>query len=406
MTISNYLLGMGTARPEHVMTQGQAIEMAQQVTCRTEEDRRLLAAIYRRAGIDTRSTCLPHEIAYRWHAEELARLQSGEHAPFPEEDETADSSPPQKLAAASASPIPSAVTQDDLPVVHGPTTAERMAIYHEAAGPLAIAAARKALEQAEVAGHQVTHLITVSCTGFRAPGVDIALIGELELQPTTERLQIGFMGCHGVINGLRAAQAILASQPRACVLLCAVELCSLHYHFPWDPECLVGNALFADGAAAVVLGGAEFPAASPQAPWQLQATGSYLIPGSQDAMRWEVGDHGFEMSLSPLVPGLIEEHLASWLQPWLAGHSLGIEDVGSWAVHPGGTRVLSAVEDGLGLPAEATTFSRQILRECGNMSSPTVLFIFERLQRSSQRAKPCVMLGFGPGLVAEVALWR
>src|SRR5439155_7347350 len=121
--------------------------------------------------------------------------------------------------------------------------------------PLAKQAAEGALQDAGVNPADITHLITVSCTGFEAPGLDVALISHLGLKATTQRLQIGFMGCHGAINGLRAAQAIAAADAKPCVLLCATELCSLHYRFAWEPERLVANALFADGAAAVVASG-------------------------------------------------------------------------------------------------------------------------------------------------------
>src|SRR5205807_6058932 len=139
---------------------------------------------------------------------------------------------------------------------------------------------------------EITHLITVSCTGFEAPGIDVALLSGLDLRPTTQRLQIGFMGCHGAINGLRAAQAITAADPQARVLLCAVELCSLHYRFNWEPERLVANALFADGAAAGGAGGE--PHESTINPSRRVATGSGLIPASQQARIWRLGDHGFE----------------------------------------------------------------------------------------------------------------
>src|SRR4029079_2324268 len=127
------------------------------------------------------------------------------------------------------------------------------------------------------------------------------------------------------------------------VLLCAVELCSLHYRFAWEPERLVGNALFADGAAAVVLGGNN---AGTDA-WSLKATGSCLIPDSQPAMSWRIGDHGFEMTLDACVPELIEGHLRPWLSQWLGEFGLGLERIGSWAVHPGGPRILAAIEKSL-----------------------------------------------------------
>jgi predicted naringenin-chalcone synthase len=121
-------------------------------------------------------------------------------------------------------------------------------------------------------------------------------------------------------------------------------------------------------------------------------------------MTWRIGDRGFEMYLSPSVPGVIKEHLRPWLEAWLAQQGVSIESVGSWAVHPGGPRILSAVEEALGLPRSATAMSREILATFGNMSSPTVLFIIERLQAAGC-PRPCVALGFGPGLTAEAALF-
>src|SRR2546423_538554 len=126
---------------------------------------------------------------------------------------------------------------------------------------------------------ELTHLVTVSCTGFSAPGVDVELIKELGLSRTIERTHVGFMGCHGALNGLRVARAYADAQPGARVLLCAVELCSLHYHYAYNPQRVVANALFGDGAAAVVGGDAA-------AAWSVTASGSCLIPGSADAMTW------------------------------------------------------------------------------------------------------------------------
>ena len=148
--------------------------------------------------------------------------------------------------------------------------------------------------------------MTVSCTGFRAPGVDIEVIKTLGLAATVQRTHVGFMGCHGALNGLRAARAFVEADPAARVLLCAVELCGLHYHYDWDPQRMVANALFADGAAAVV-GVPE--SAAPSEAWRLAANGACLFPDSEDAMTWTVGDHNFEMTLSKGVPGLIARNL-------------------------------------------------------------------------------------------------
>src|SRR5262249_50852242 len=160
----------------------------------------------------------------------------------------------------------------------------------------------------------------------------------------------------------------------------------------WDPKRMVANALFADGAAAVV--GASGSAA-PDTAWRIIATGACVFPNSEYAMTWDVGDHGFVMSLSTRVPDLIATHLRPWLDSWLGGQGMHIGDVASWAIHPGGPRILDAVEESLGLDAEATAASREVLTEYGNMSSPTILFIIDRMRRRSA-PRPCLAIGFGP----------
>jgi len=232
------------------------------------------------------------------------------------------------------------------------------------------------------------------------PGFDIALIKLLKLAPTVSRTHVGFMGCHGALNGLRVASALVHADPEARVLLCAVELCSLHFSYGGDHGKVVANALFADGAAALVAGSA---AQAPTNAWRLLAAGSCLFPDSEDAMTWRTGDHGFEMTLSPGVPDLITQHLPSWLAAWLIQHGVTIPQVRSWAIHPGGPRILTAATSCLDLPPDATTTSREVLAECGNMSSPTILFILERLYRRTA-PRPCVALAFGPGLSVEAAL--
>jgi predicted naringenin-chalcone synthase len=382
------ILGLGTALPPHRMSQVEAAELAQQVVCRTAEDKRLVQVLYRRSGVQQRFTVLPYRIALDWVANEQPEseidLSTGGD----------DGILPEGVA------LDTAVEQS-----FGPTTAERMQFYREYSVPLALQASKAALENSGTSAAEITHLITVSCTGFVAPGVDVALITQLGLRPTVQRVNVGFMGCHGAINGLRVATAMAAADPKMRLLLCAVELCSLHYRFNWDPAKNLGNVLFADGAAALV--GAPTSAASPSVQgdeaWRVAATGSCLIPDSQDSMTWDVGDHGFEMQLSSRVPDLICEHLRPWLTSWLAEQNLSLDDVKSWAIHPGGPRILSAVEESLGLPREATGVSREVLSECGNMSSPTVLFILDRM-RQRRAERPCVALGFGPGLIAEAAL--
>jgi len=355
---------IGTAIPTHSIEQNDAAELSKAYCCQTNKQGRLLAALYKRAGVSTR------------HSVILDNSSNGTQA--------------------KQSFYPSARSAID----RGPTTQRRMQSYERNATPLACQAASSALQLSGKSADQITHLITVSCSGFAAPGFDIALIKQLALSPNVARTHVGFMGCHGAFNGLRVAKAFTDANPNACILLCSLELCSLHQHYGWYPNKIVSNALFADGAAAVVGG-----TAASESRWVIDAHGSMVLPDSEDVLQWQIGDHGFEMSLSPRLPQLVDQYLREWLESWLREHKLSIDDIRSWAVHPGGPRVLNATSDALGLDQKMLDTSRKVLAKFGNMSSPTVLFILQEMRRS-QAPMPCVMLGFGPGLTIEAALVR
>lgn len=378
--------GLATSHPSRPISQSEAAELAEHICCRTAAEAAVVRTLYRRAGVRNRYTVLQYQTAVAWKEEELRRHEAALEL---------------RMTARQADAGGTVLLQaTDVPL-YGASTRQRMAIYEEHAPPMAIAAAGEALAQSGLRADEITHLVTVSCTGFAAPGVDWALVGGLPLPSTVQRVNVGFMGCHGAINGLRVAQAFLGAQPDARVLLCAVEICSLHYCLAWDPARIVGNAIFSDGAAALVCHGRDD---APPAQWRLRSTGSSLFADSEQAMRWTIGDHGFQMDLSPRIPDLIAARLRPWLDHWLSRQGLCLADVGSWAVHPGGPRVLSAVERALDLPPSATTVSREVLADFGNMSSPTILFILQRLAQQSA-ARPCVALAFGPGLAAEAALF-
>ncbi len=363
------LRGFGTALPEHAMSQGDAVDLHTGFCSIDAKRARTLRALYRRSRIERR-----HSVVFEASEGPIEVRQHFYGRARDDED-------------------------------RGPTTAQRMEMYARHAPGLAVRAAGDALRTGDVRPDEVTHLITVSCTGFFSPGVDNALVETLGLAPDTERTHVGFMGCHGALNGLRVARSYARQDPGCVPLLCAVELCSLHFSYGWDADMLVANSLFADGAAAVV--GRSEPDPPPGSDvgrgWRVLGTGTTLMADSGDAMTWKIGDHGFRMTLSARVPELIEERLADWLRAWLRGFGLGVEDVGSWAVHPGGPRILTAVERAVGLEREATATSWDVLSTHGNMSSPTVLFILDRLRREAASG-PCVALAFGPGLAVEAAL--
>jgi predicted naringenin-chalcone synthase len=362
------ILGLGTAVPSHGTTQGDAARFAALLSGYDEEQARRVSVLYRRSGVRRRQFAVLDVDAL-----------GGEH--------------PHDLQT-----LFQATSNDAEP--HGPATANRMACYADRAAPLAARAAQEALADADLSPGTITHIVTVSCTGFTAPGVDISLIRELGLSPHVERTHIGFMGCQAALNGLRVAAALVRSSPGVRVLLCAVELCGLHLQYSVQPDAIVANSLFADGAAAAVLGRSD-----DDDRWCVSGHGACLIPDSLDAMTWTIGNHGFTMTLSPQVPSFIEKHLPPWIDTWLDRHHLTLSDVGSWAIHPGGTRIVSAVERALRLDASAGNAARSVLAEHGNMSSPTVLFVMKRLM-DADAGRPCVAIAFGPGLSVEAALFR
>lgn len=275
----------------------------------------------------------------------------------------------------------------------GPTTGARLRAYETDALPLAAEACRACLARTDRRPREITHLVLVSCTGMHSPGVDVGLIRELGLGARTQRTCVGFMGCHGAINGVRVARAIARSEPGSLVLVCCVELCSVHLQTNGREGSAAANALFADGAAACLIGDGP-----PDAP-EILATGSVLIPDSTDAMTWTVGDHGFEMSLSARVPDLLERAVGPWVREWIGEGGVAAADVAAWAIHPGGPRIVDAARRSLELPEGACHDSLDVLRDHGNMSSPTVLFVLDRLL---QRVRgPVVALAFGPGLCGE-----
>lgn len=398
----SWLRGFGLAVPEHSIAQADAAELIVSFNADTEDQARVLRELYRRAGVKRR-----HSVVLESNNADGTARQST-YSPRSEQ---------QSL---------------------GPTTSERMQAYEHHAGVLATMAARRAFAAAQMEPAEVTHLVTVSCSGFHAPGFDIELLQTAGLSPSVARTHVGFMGCHGALNGLRVADAFLKADPRANVLLCCVELCSLHHQYGWSPDRIVSNALFADGAAAVVLTndsarrGSSDPAALPteglqecnlppslkasghdkwlgqetghSASWQLLASGSVVLPDTLGDMGWRIRDHGFEMTLSARVPELIKRHLRPWLSDWLGSRDMKFEDIGSWAFHPGGPRILSAAGEALGLQREQWAVSESVLADFGNMSSPTILFILDRLRQEAVSG-PCVALAFGPGLTIEAALF-
>jgi predicted naringenin-chalcone synthase len=341
------VLGLGSAVPEPSVEQGAAaeavIDLAGLDGARAAWTRRIFA----KAGVDRRRTVLPELAAGR--------------PPFGGE--------------------------------RRPGTAARMALYRKHAGPLAAAAAARALAAAGIAAPAVTHVVVVTCTGFHAPGVDVELVGLLGLRPDVDRTVVGFMGCHGAFAGLRSARRAVHADPSAVALVVCVELCSLHVRADATPDALVASSLFGDGAAAAVVG-ADRPRR--EVLLALGPAESRVEPGTGPMMGWAVGDDGFEMTLGADIPVRIGGAIAGF-----AGRLAPRGEVDAWCVHPGGPAVLSAAETALGLAPDALDHSRSVLRDYGNVSSATILFVLERAAAGMAAGTRGVALGFGPGLTFE-----
>ena len=248
----------------------------------------------------------------------------------------------------------------------------------------------------------ITHLIVASCTGFTAPGLDQQLIERLGLNPSIERTLVGFMGCSAAVNALKLAHHIVRSEPRARVLIVNLELCTLHLQDSADLEVILGALLVGDGSAANLV------TAEPNGIIR-ENFKAITIPDAQDLITWSIGDSGFEMTLSGEVPSRIAKALRQELhrndaQAFLRGHDKA--DIALWAVHPGGRTILDAVEQGLELGPDALCWSRGVLRDYGNMSSATLMFVLERMMRSAPSNSNGLAMAFGPGLVAETFQFR
>lgn len=289
----------------------------------------------------------------------------------------------------------SVLSSDDGQLGHGsfynngasPGTAARMRLYAEHAPELALKAAQGL---PELAG--ITHLVVASCTGFVAPGLDQIIARELGLAADVERIFVGFMGCYAGVTALRTAAHLVRSRPEARVLTIAVELCTLHMQETDELEALLAMGQFADGAAAALVTGSGDG---------LEIGGglSVAMEESDDLITWQIGDTGFTMHLSGAVPGRLAEALS---EQELVTRITGGRDIAAldaWAVHPGGRSVLDAVGRGLGLSENALAASRSVLRENGNMSSASVLFVLQQLM--GQKPKTGVAMAFGPGLALE-----
>jgi predicted naringenin-chalcone synthase len=247
----------------------------------------------------------------------------------------------------------------------------------------------------------ITHLITVSCTGMSAPGLDLQIAEQLQLQNSLQRTSVNFMGCYAAVHGLKLAQGIIATEPHAKVVLVCLEFCSLHFQKEYTNDNITACVLFADGCAAALLEADD----SPNAGVVLNSFYSEVNFNGKKDMAWEIAPTGFLMKLTGYVTDLIKQDFDSLLNKALAKGGISKQDIDYWCLHPGGKSILEAIEKTAQIDKENFNFSYDVLRNYGNMSSATILFVLQQILRDAkqknEKNRKIFGAAFGPGLTME-----
>jgi alkylresorcinol/alkylpyrone synthase len=282
----------------------------------------------------------------------------------------------------------------------------------EVSEELAEQALCRALTRAGVSAEKLGAIFFVSVTGIASPSIDARLINRMHLPLSIKRIPIFGLGCVAGAAGIARAADYVRAYPAECAALVSVELCSLTWQRDdLSAANLISAGLFGDGAAAVVVAGAEVestPSLGQAAGPRILCSRSSFYPWTQEVMGWAVSEKGFRIVLSPDVPRMVYEHLASDVDQFLADNGLSRSDIRSWIMHTGGPKVLEAIEDALQLPAGALDASWDSLRKVGNLSSASVLLVLEDFMNARRLAEGSygLLAAMGPGFCSELVLLR
>ncbi len=356
------ILSIATASPAYAHKQEDILQYMQKIYQLGPEDKRKLDFLYHHSGIETRHSAIPD---YGRSTTDLHFLPQNNDDSFP-------------------------------------TIDQRIELYKSKASTISIEAIHKCIDN-HIDAKQITHLITISCTGMSAPGLDLEIMEAMQLSPSTFRTSINFMGCYAAIHGLKLAKFICDSEPEAKVVIVAIELCTLHFQKEYTIENASSSLLFADGAAAVLI---TNTLASPKA-LEIESFYSQVAFQGKKDMAWEINTKGFLMTLSSYIPQLIKEDIELLVAAALQKKGLTHQEIPYWCIHPGGKKIVDVIEQKLALTAAQTKFARKVLAENGNMSSPTILFVLKEIMESSIQSEEKIFgIAFGPGLTMETFLCK
>ena len=355
------ITSIATSVPSYRHDQKDILSFMQNVYAMNEVDKRKLKFLYHQSAINTRYSVLPDY-----------SLNAGDWEFYP--------------ASENLEPFPNLEL--------------RMKWFNKTAPALTVEAIEKCIEN-KITKEEITHLITVSCTGISAPGLDLQVMEAMELPPDIFRTSINFMGCYAAIHGLKLADAFCTSDKNAKVVVVCTELCTLHFQKENTMDNIASSLLFGDGCAAVLVTSND----NKEEGLRINNFYSEVAFKGKEDMSWELSSSGFLMTLSGYVPDLIEEDFNKLLTNALGYSKLNKEDISHWCIHPGGKKILSAIQKQLHLSDDDMRFSKSILSRYGNMSSPTVLFVLKEILDNLDN-EPANIFGtaFGPGLTMETFL--
>lgn len=355
------IISIATSVPSYKHQQNDIFTFADTIYSNNETDSRKLKFLYRHSGIDSRYSVLPDYSSLADDRQFYSKSKNLE--PFPDLE-------------------------------------KRMEWFADNAAKLSISTIRNCII-GQIEPHQITHLITVSCTGMSAPGMDLEIMEAMDLPTNIFRTSVNFMGCYAAIHALKIADAFCNNDAAANVVIVCTELCTLHFQKENSIDNITSTLLFADGCAAVLV---KHNDTAEKGLMLKNFFSEVAFKGKKD-MSWQLSSKGFLMTLTGYVPDLVKEDFDGLVNKALINADIKKEAISHWCIHPGGKKILEAIQQSMGLKEQALQYSYDVLKEYGNMSSPTVLFVLQKILQELQNNQPdqATIFGaaFGPGLTME-----